>query len=61
MLVTVQHAIACGYCVNGIRTFFKKHGLDFKAFVNEGIDEERLTELNDSMADKVVGVANGYK
>lgn len=56
--VTVQDAISLGYCIKGIREFCKTHGIDFREFVRDGIDEEVLLSTKDAMALKVVELAH---
>ena len=43
-----------GLCSNGLRTFANKHNIDWKTFINEGIDEEVLVKTGDAMAIKLV-------
>ena len=35
-----RHVRAVGLCVNGTRTWFERHDLDFRAFLREGCDAE---------------------
>lgn len=44
-------------CSRGARDFFVRHGLDWSAFLREGIDEELLLNTGDPMARAVVQVA----
>ena len=46
------------YCVSGSKAFAKRHNLDWKKFVKEGIEEEELLATGDAMAIKFVEVAN---
>lgn len=39
-----------GYCARGTRAWFERHGLDFRAFVREGLPEETLVATGDGMA-----------
>lgn len=60
LIVRVEHARAVlgssgrGYCVPGMVAFFKRHGLDFKDFVRNGIPASTLLETGDAMAAMVV-------
>lgn len=61
MLVTVQHLHSVpnfngrrGYCAKGAREWFRRHGLDWTAFVRDGIDAEFLLATGDAMALRVV-------
>ena len=44
-------------CSKGARDFFARHGLDWSAFLREGIDAEALWGTGDPMAQEVVQVA----
>ena len=54
LIVTIAHVRAAGLCVNGSRTWFERHGLDFRAFLRKGLDAETLLATNDAMALRVV-------
>jgi len=45
------------YCVPGARAFFERHGLDWRAFIREGIPAEQLERTGDAMALKAVARA----
>jgi hypothetical protein len=59
VIVKVHHARKVKQCVIGMRKFFRKHNIDFKKFLEEGIPEEELIALNDAMAMKAVEIARG--
>ena len=61
MIVTLMDGRNCGYCITGMRLFFRKYNLDFRDFMKNGIEASVLLELNDSMANKVVEAAHGRK
>jgi hypothetical protein len=66
MLVTLADATASTntkekFCKKGIRFFCKKYNLDYNDFRSNGIEEEVLLALNDTMANKVVEVAHGRR
>ena len=44
-------------CVNGSRAWFVRHGLDFRAFLREGLDAQTLLATGDAMAQRVVDCA----
>ena len=48
-----------GYCAKGTKAFFESHELDWKNFVKNGIEEEKLKATNDAMAIKLAEVNNG--
>jgi len=54
LIVTIAHVRAAGLCVNGSRVWFVRHGLDFRAFLREGLDAQTLLATNDAMALRVV-------
>ncbi|CAM0071040.1 tail assembly chaperone [Vibrio phage K251 g3] len=49
------------YCINGTKEFFAKHGMDWKKFCKEGLDEEEFLKTGDIMAIKLVEAARGRK
>lgn len=57
LIVTIDHVRAAGLCVHGTRGWFARHGLDFRAFLREGIDAETLLATGDAMARRVVECA----
>lgn len=61
MRITIKHVSNVLYCHKGTRAFFAKYDLDYSEFLKNGIDEEELAALNDSMADKVIRGAHGRK
>jgi hypothetical protein len=50
-----------GMCAPGAKKFFERHELDWRDFVRNGIEVEKLIALNDGMATKVIEVANGLR
>lgn len=42
------------YCANGARRWFARMGLDWAAFVRDGIDADALAATGDAMALKLV-------
>lgn len=55
--VHLRHAKALGYCARGIRGFFDRYGLDYRGFLSEGTDAEKLLNTGDWMAAEVVKIA----
>lgn len=55
--VTVQDIKVLRFCNRGARSFFEKNGLDWQAFVSNGIDADLLREINDDMALRAIEVA----
>lgn len=54
LLITIDHVRASGLCVHGTRGWFARQGLDFRAFLREGIDAQTLLATGDAMALRVV-------
>lgn len=57
LTVTTQHLFTIpgfsrrrGFCRGGARAWFARHGLDWNAFVRDGIDAGALTATGDAMA-----------
>ena len=59
--VTIQDARELGFCVGGTRTFLERHGLDFKAFLRDGLDAQDLLATGDAMAERVVAHAQAKR
>lgn len=59
MRITLKDCREVFYCSKGIRFFFAKYKLDYKAFLEGGIDANELLSINDSMANKVVEYKRG--
>ena len=60
-MVRMEHIRAAKMCSGGTRAFFERHGLDWSAFLRDGIDAEELLATGDGMAKQVVEVARGRK
>jgi hypothetical protein len=56
--LTIDHARAAGHCPSGIKKWFDLHGLDFKAFLREGIDESVIAALDDGFGNQVIEEAH---
>ena len=59
-VITIDHVRAVGLCVNGTRTWFARHDLDFRAFLRDGCDAETLLATGDAMARRVVDYAQAH-
>ena len=57
--VTIADFRAAGICPRARDLFFVPHGLDWRAFVREGIPAEELLATGDARAAQVVEVARG--
>lgn len=43
-----------GYCVNGIKDFCKLHGINFRDFIKNGIQEEDVAGIDDAMLQRIL-------
>lgn len=53
MRVTIDDVRAI-HCTRGAKAWFERHGLDFRAFLREGIDAETFLACGDQRAEDVV-------
>jgi hypothetical protein len=56
-VVTINHVRAAGLCVHGTRTWFARHGLDFRDFLANGMPASALLATGDAMVQRVVEIA----
>jgi arsenate reductase-like glutaredoxin family protein len=52
--ITITDIRAAGHCARGARTWFERHGFDFRAFLKDGISEEELLATGDALAVQVI-------
>ncbi|MGO8241348.1 hypothetical protein ACC806_34990 [Rhizobium ruizarguesonis] len=52
--ITITDVRDAGHCVRGAREWFDRHGLDFRAFLKDGISEEDFLATGDAIAGEVV-------
>lgn len=52
--VTIEDIRLAGHCVRGAGAWFKRHNLDFKEFIRNGLPAKTLIESGDSLAQRVV-------
>jgi hypothetical protein len=55
--VLMRHVRAAHLCSGGARAFFKRYGLDWNAFLTDGISSSKLEEIGDPMGMKAVAAA----
>ena len=55
--VTVQDLRAARYCLAGVRPWFRRHGFDWQAFLDNGIAAEQLRATGDALVDPVISAA----
>lgn len=52
-MVRVEHCIGTDglrYCAHGMRDFARRHGIDLRAFLREGLPASELERTGDAMA-----------
>lgn len=54
MRIYISDIRAAGHCVKGIKSWFDAHDLDFRRFLQEGIEETTFIESGDALAVRVV-------
>ncbi len=55
--VTIQDIRAARYCLPGVRPWFRRHGLDWQAFLDTGIPAETLRATGDALVEPVIAQA----
>ena len=55
--VTIQDIRAARYCLPGVRPWFRRHGLDWQAFLDDGIPAETLRATGDALVEPVIRMA----
>ena len=55
--VTIQDLRDARYCLAGVRPWFRRHGLDWQAFLDSGIEAERLRATGDALVEPVIRIA----
>lgn len=54
--VTIDDVRRSGHCVRGAKDWFDRHGLDFRAFLRDGIDEAEFLTNGDALAERIVAM-----
>lgn len=62
MIITVEHIRIArdrhgGYCVSGMETWFKSHGMSLREFLQHGYPLERIAAIGDEMSRRVIEIA----
>ena len=52
--VTIQDLRAARYCLAGVRPWFRRHGLDWQAFLDSGIEADTLRATGDALVEPVM-------
>lgn len=61
LIVTMRDVRAAKGCSRGARAFCLRHGIDWGAFLRDGISAEALIATGDAQAIALVEVARGRK
>lgn len=62
LIVTATHLQELGWClVPGSRTWFESHGFDWREFIHNGIEAERLAATGDGFALRAVAHAQAQQ
>lgn len=59
MRITINDVRRAGHCVQGVRSWFDMHGLNFQTFLVEGIEETDFLATKDALAEQVIAHKNG--
>ena len=54
LIVTINDVRSAGHCAQGARAWFVGHGLDFRAFLRDGIPARQVAAMGDGLADQVI-------
>lgn len=54
MKLRLEDGIGIGLCWRGQRRFCQAHGIDFKDFVKNGIDVEKLAHIEDANLQRAI-------
>ena len=52
--VTIQDLRDARYCLAGVRPWFQRHGLDWQAFLESGIEADALRATGDALVEPVI-------
>lgn len=52
--VTIQDLRAARYCLAGVRPWFRRHELDWQAFLESGIEADTLRATGDALVYPVI-------
>lgn len=60
MIIYMSDVRRSKICAKGMRAFCVKHNIDLNDFLENGIDSEKLRQTNDTMALKVIEIAEKW-
>ena len=52
--VTIQDLRAARYCLAGVRPWFRRHELEWQAFLDSGIEADILRATGDALVEPVI-------
>ncbi len=52
--VTIQDLRTARYCLAGVRPWFRRHRLDWQAFLDSGIEADTLRATGDALVEPVI-------
>ncbi len=55
--VAIQDIRAARYCLPGVRPWFRRHGLNWQAFLDSGIPAKTLRATGDALVEPVIRMA----
>lgn len=53
-IIRIDDIRKAGHCVTGAREWFERHGLDFRAFLKDGIPADEFIEKGDALSKRIV-------
>lgn len=57
VIVTLEDCRTLGFCMGAVRPWFEQHGFDWRDFVRNGIEADRLLATDDHLARMAVSNA----
>lgn len=57
VIVRMKHARMCGFCSSGVRDWLALKGLDYSAFLSNGLPAPLLAGYKDPLADRMIEAA----
>lgn len=54
LVIRIDDIRNAGHCVRGAKAWFERHGLDFRAFIKDGISAQEFIDKGDALAARVV-------
>lgn len=62
LIIKMRHVrMAHGGCLGGAKIFCARYGIDYKDFLANGVDAERLLSIDDAMGHQVVEAAQNER